>query len=175
MNGIKQKKISDFLKRERKNWVNYVRRWIDGNWGKDAEDIVQDVMLNVFDSADITRPIENLSAYIYRSLKNSVVDQFRKKKTIFPIEEEKELSLKDLIVEKKYDSHSRLEKQEELERLYKAIDKLDSKDRAIIIATELDGISFKELSLKWDEPLGTLLARKSRALKKIRKFLEISQ
>ena len=44
--------------------------------------------------------------------------------------------------------------------------------RAVLIATELKGKSFRELSEEWDEPMGTLLSRKSRAVKTLRKLLE---
>jgi len=39
------------------------------------------------------------------------------------------------------------------------------------VATEFDGRSFRELSEEWQVPIGTLLARKSRALQKIRNKL----
>lgn len=52
-----------------------------------------------------------------------------------------------------------------------ALDVLDPKQRAVFLATELDGKSFKELSALWDEPIGTLLSRKSRAVKALKKML----
>jgi DNA-directed RNA polymerase specialized sigma24 family protein len=39
------------------------------------------------------------------------------------------------------------------------------------VATELDDYTFKELAEKWNEPIGTLLSRKSRAAKALRKAL----
>lgn len=47
--------------------------------------------------------------------------------------------------------------------------------RAVWVATKIDGYSFKELSVKWQEPIGTLLARKSRATTKLRKLLQDEQ
>ena len=44
--------------------------------------------------------------------------------------------------------------------------------KAIVIETEFEGRSFRELADEWNIPIGTLLARKSRALQKIRKELE---
>jgi len=40
-----------------------------------------------------------------------------------------------------------------------------------VIATEFDGRSFRELSEAWEIPIGTLLARKSRALRKVKDAL----
>jgi DNA-directed RNA polymerase specialized sigma24 family protein len=50
--------------------------------------------------------------------------------------------------------------------------KLEPKQRAVWIATEIEGYTFKELAAKWEEPIGTLLSRKSRATKILRKLLK---
>jgi DNA-directed RNA polymerase specialized sigma24 family protein len=70
--------------------------------------------------ADFTVPIEDLSAYIYRALRNKVIDS------------------------------------------------LSPEQKAVLIATEFEGRTFCELSEEWQIPIGTLLARKSRALFRIR-------
>jgi len=41
--------------------------------------------------------------------------------------------------------------------------------------TEFSGRSYRELSERWKVPIGKLLARKSRALKKIRALLSAKQ
>jgi DNA-directed RNA polymerase specialized sigma24 family protein len=51
------------------------------------------------------------------------------------------------------------------------LDSLNKEQRAVIIATEFDDRPFRELSKEWEIPIGTLVARKSRALKKIREKL----
>ena len=74
MSAERQKKrIADFFAKEKSRLVNYVRRWVQDAAERDGEDIVQDVMLNIFDSTDITAPVENLAAYVYRSLYNRAV------------------------------------------------------------------------------------------------------
>jgi len=156
-------KITEFFRTEYKRLVRYVRHLIDDAAERDAEDIVQDVMLNIFNKADFTIPIENLSAYIYQSLRNRVIDVLRKKKDV--------TSLSDLIQDKHYDTAREIEKKEIREYVFQAIDSLNAKQRAVIIATEFEGHSFRELSQQWQIPIGTLLARKSRALQKIRQRL----
>ena len=156
-------KIVEFFKSEYKKLVGYVRQRIDDTAERDAEDIVQDVILNIFDRADVGGPIENLSAYIYRSLRNRVVDLLRKKKYT--------LSFSDAISVSLDDTHSKLEKKELFEEIYRAMDSLKEEERAVVIATEFDERSFRDLSEDWGVPIGTLLAKKSRALEKIRKIL----
>ena len=67
-----------------------------------------------------------------------------------------------------------LERKDLHDLLFQAIDALTPEDRAIILATDFEGWTFRDLAEEWDIPLGTLLARKARALKKIRKYLEAS-
>ena len=40
-------------------------------------------------------------------------------------------------------------------------------EHRIIEANEFEGLTFDELSRRWEIPLGTLLARKSRAIKRL--------
>lgn len=156
-------KVVEFFKTEYKRLVGYVRQRIDDTAERDAEDIVQDVILNIFDRADMVRPIENLSAYIYQSLRNRVVDLLRQRKDT--------LALSDVIPVSSNDTASEVEKKELYEHIYRAMDSLKDEERAVVIATEFDGDSFRDLSEDWGVPIGTLLARKSRALKKIRRKL----
>jgi len=153
-------KIQEFFRTEYTRWVRFVRRLIDDAADRDAEDIVQDVMLGIFDKADITIPIENLSAYIYRALRNRVTDMFRRKKDL--------ASLAELVCESVEDAANALERKELRETVVKAIDNLSDEQRAVVIATEFEDRSFRELSEEWEIPIGTLLARKSRALQKIK-------
>jgi len=173
---MKRHKITEFFRQEYSKLVSYVRRWIDDTADRDAEDIVQEVFVSIFDHADVSIPIENLSAYIYRSLKNKIVDAFRRRKDMVSLESDvsmgNNLSLADLLHDAVNDTASEAEKNERYTLLYGAIAALNPQDQAVIAATEMEGRSFRQLSEEWGVPVGTLLARKSRALKKIRKLLD---
>ncbi len=156
-------KFSQFFQKEYFRLVRYVRHLIDDAADRDAEDIVQDVMLSIFDKADVTIPIENLAAYVYRSLRNKVIDIFRKREEV--------LTLSEVIHDSGSDPEREVEKKELLDIVFRAIDTLPDEQRAVLIATEFEGWSFRELSERWEIPIGTLLARKSRALLYIRKKL----
>jgi RNA polymerase sigma factor (sigma-70 family) len=156
-------KFSEFFQREYFRLVRYVRRMIDDAADRDAEDIVQDVMLSIFDKADVTMPIENLAAYVYRSLRNKVIDIFRKKEDL--------LSLSDVIHDARSDTERDVARKELMDFVFQAIDSLPEDQRTVLIATDLEGYSFRELSEEWEVPIGTLLARKSRALKHMRNKL----
>ena len=156
-------KISEFFRSEYGRMVRFVRRMIDDTAERDAEDIVQDVMLSVFSQADVTLPIENLTAYVYQSLRNKVVDLLRRRKNV--------LTLSEMIEDMPDETLRRVEQKELIDFVNQAIDALSDEQKAVILATEFEGFSFRELSEMWETPIGTLLARKSRALKEMRKKL----
>jgi RNA polymerase sigma factor (sigma-70 family) len=156
-------RLAEFIRRERDALVGYVRRRIDDAGDQDAEDIVQDVMVNLFSRADPTVPIQNLAAYIYRALRNAIIDRLRKRRETVALSDAAMVSGEDPLEE--------AERGEMLDLVFEAMDKLTAGEKAIILATEFEGRSFKDLAKEWDVPLGTLLARKSRALDKIRKRL----
>jgi len=169
---MKRSKLVEFFQKEYGKLVAFVRKSIDDAADRDAEDVVQDVMVNIFNRADLTIPIENLAAYIYRSLKNRIVDMFRKKQNLVRLEELNNHSNRyepaSLMSNISTNVNSEAEEKELIGFLYHAIESLTPDERAVIIATEFEGISFRNLSEMWGIPQGTLLNRKSRALTKIR-------
>jgi RNA polymerase sigma factor (sigma-70 family) len=175
--GYQRERIADFFRSEHQRLVNYVRRWIDDTADQDGEDIVQDVALNIFNRADVTIPIEYLSAYVYRALRNRIIDFLRRRKIpVISLDgedvDDTKSSLSDLIFDLRCDAERELEIKQLYERIYQAINSLGDQQKAIVIETEFEERTFQELAYEWNVPVGTLLARKSRALKKIRKALE---
>jgi RNA polymerase sigma factor (sigma-70 family) len=172
------KKLVDFLRDERNRLVGYVRNLIDDASDRDGEDIVQDVILSVYARGEMASPIEDLSAYVYQSLRNRVVDYFRKRREgreIIPFDgtddDDPNLSLSNILYDPKYDAFDELYRAEIRERIFEAIDSLGDDEKAVIIETEFNGRTYREMSQEWDVPVGTLLSRKSRALEKIREAL----
>jgi len=175
-----QGKIVTFFSNERERLIRYVRRLIDDTAERDAEDIVQDVILNIFSRADVTIPFENLTAYAYQALRNRIIDYLRKRRDMASLDDEyfdnSDLTLSDVLQDPQYDWNNEELRLDVSQRLFKALAVLNDEQKAVIIATELEGWTFQELSGEWNVPLGTLLARKSRALHKIREtFSDSSQ
>jgi RNA polymerase sigma factor (sigma-70 family) len=173
---VGQKSIADFFALERNRLVGYVRRLIDDAAERDGEDIVQDVALNLFSRADVTVPIEHLSAYVYQAIRNRVVDSLRRRKDTVsldaPVHGDDDLSLANILADTVLDTESQVARSEIRRRVYLAIDELSDDQKAIIIETEFQGRTFQDLSLEWDIPIGTLLSRKSRAMARIKSSLQ---
>jgi RNA polymerase sigma factor (sigma-70 family) len=162
-------RIAEFFRAEYGKMRRFVAGLIDDEADRDAEDIIQDVMLNIFDMADVTRPIQNLSAYIYGALRNRVIDYLRKRRFDVSIDAPGGGgSLADILSDARYDIAVDFEKNEIRNGVLGAIDSLGEDERMILIMTEFEKRSFRELSDATGIPVGTLLSRKSRAIKKIR-------
>jgi RNA polymerase sigma factor (sigma-70 family) len=158
-----KKRIAGFIATEWSRLVGYVRAWISDAADRDAEDVVQDVIERVFEKADVSEPIADLSAYLYRSLRNRIIDLYRKPK--------RETELAEEVADLRTDFEEALDREEATDAMFEAIDDLPEAQREVLVATEMEGRSFKELAEEWNIPIGTLLARKHRAIQALRETL----
>ena len=170
-------KLVEFFRNEYDRLVGYVRKMIVDTAERDGEDIVQEVILNAFNLADVNAPIENVSAYLYQSLRNRIIDYLRKRKmdTVSleaVVLEGSDLRLADFLSDPRDSIIDQFEKREMFYFLFEAMETLNEGQKAVLIETEFEGRSFKELAEEWGVPVGTLLARKSRALANIRKIFQ---
>jgi len=165
--------LAQAIDREKSRFMRFVRKRLSRISTMDAEDIVSDVILGLVKRADVFGEIENVTAYAYRSLENRIVDFRRAAKDTVSLDDENgtngELVLRLPGSETSEQGAARLELRN---RLLWAVGQLSPPERAVWIATEIDGHGFRELAEEWDEPLGTLLSRKSRANARLRGLLK---
>lgn len=169
--------ITEVIEQERAKFVAFVRRKAMDLSQMDAEDLVEDVLYNVWNRVDLTTPIEHLLAYLYTAFVNRIIDYRRRRRPTVSLEagNEEEEPLGDYLPDPNADVETLFARQDLRERLYAAISQLPPKQRAVWIATEVAGHTFAELSAQWGEPLGTLLARKHRATKTLQALLNDTQ
>lgn len=171
----KQLEVLDFFTRERKKIAGYIRSRVTGINEMDVEDLIQDILVNLFTKIDLTIQVENLTAYVYRSIQNRIIDLLRKGKKTVSLEDvtsgSQGRALNELLFDPKCDLDNQYIEVETNEKLYAALANLEPKQRAVWIATELEGYSFRELSFIWKQPVGTLLSRKHRAVQALKTAL----
>jgi len=159
-----RQRLSQFLAAEWQQLVRSARSWLADTAERDAEDVVQDVALSLFESTNLAEPIRDLSAYVYRALRNRVVDLYRRRRRASePLPKE--------LADERTEAAGVAAGRELREGLFAAIDRLPAPQRAVFLATEMEGSSFRELAARWGVPIGTLLARKHRAVKTLRASL----
>lgn len=145
---------------------------------EDAEDILQDVFLRLIQTEETTSVMQ-VSGWLYQVARNSIIDRSRKQteeripqnaiqkgEDTFIYEVTEILADDDLSPDKEY------LKALVWEELGQALDELPSEQRFVFEQTELNGVSFKELSSQTGVPVKTLLSRKHYAVKHLRKRLK---
>ena len=175
---LQKKSLDRFFRNEYQKLVNFIRKNLDDRYYEASpEDIIQDVALGLIDKLDLDTQIGNLTGYIYRSLKNKIIDFQKKKQRTVSIESftdrKNENYLLNTLTDETLDENDYTNI--EPETLQQAILQLRPDEQAVIIATEFENQTFEELSEEWDVPLGTLLSRKHRALSKLHKILSNNQ
>lgn len=169
--------ITATVMRERTRLGNFIRRRIRDP--DDAEDVLQDVLHEFVQAYRLPAPIEQASAWLFRTARNRIIDRFRKKK---------EQPLADLLdADDEADSEYRLDlalpshdagpealyaRTLLLKALQDALDELPANQREVFIAHELEGRSFKEMAAESGVTLNTLLARKRYAVLHLRARLQ---
>ena len=166
------KKLNTFFKEEYSALKFYVRSNLKASINNDAEDIIQDVALRLFTSADRYSPINNVAGFVYRALKNKLIDIMRaskKHKIDYDAQNEAKLTeFANMIYEDAADTYSEQLKQE----LKTAILNLKPNYRDIIITIDFEGYTYKEIEQETGVPIGTLMSRRHRAISLLYKNLK---
>jgi RNA polymerase sigma factor (sigma-70 family) len=172
---LQKKSLDAFFRKEYQKLVNFVRKNLDDRFFEASpEDIVQDVALGLIDKLELDAQIGNLTAYIYRSVRNRIIDTRKKKQRNVSLDSfTDKQNVKSLL--NTYENETVAEEKEysdiEPEMLRQAISELRPDEQAVIMATEFEQRTYEELSGEWDVPIGTLLSRKHRALSKLHTIL----
>jgi len=170
-------KHSLFFSNEYKNLIGYVKKYLNERYyNVSAEDIIQDVALNIFNKVDFDSQVENIAGYFYRSLRNRISDiQHKKKRELFAndISDYNETNLFEILLANGNDNPKAIDDNGFYKKLYTALRELNPNQQAVIVATEIDNITFDELSEEWGVPIGTLLSWKSRGMKKLKERIKL--
>ncbi|MCR4304325.1 MAG: RNA polymerase sigma factor [Gallionella sp.] len=169
------KRIAETISRERGRLGNFIRRRVPD--ASEAEDILQDVFYEFVAAYRLPESIEQVGAWLIRVARNRIIDRFRKKKEQqFPdvIGEGDEGSwLDEVLPSADAGPEAAYARAVLLEELYFALAELPEEQRAVFIAHEVEGRSFKELALVCGVGVSTLLARKRYAVMHLRGRLQV--
>ncbi|MGB1040956.1 MAG: RNA polymerase sigma factor [Flavobacteriales bacterium] len=165
------KKLQDFFGKEYQSLKTYVNSRIKDSVSRDAEDIIQDVALKLFSSADRYAPINNVAGFVYRSIRNKIIDIMRSRKKTESIENESELRLQGML-EEIYGPADNNYSEEIKESLKQSINELKPAYKQILIAVDFEGYTYKEISNETGIPIGTLMSQRHRAISQLYKKLE---
>jgi RNA polymerase sigma factor (sigma-70 family) len=170
-------RISDAVSREQSRLRNFIRRRVPDPG--DAEDILQDVFYELVEAYRMMKPVEQVTAWLFRVARNRITDLFRKKtrealRNEPPriAEDGEELLLEELLPSRDAGPDAAYARSVLLEELDEALDELPPEQREVFVAHELLGYSFKELAEQTGLSVNTLLSRKHYAVLLLRERLQ---
>lgn len=133
-----------------------------------AEEITQSVFCTVAAKLETYVESGRFEAWIFRIATNRLRDEMRRRARQARAVGDEVLDARAV----RGGRGSRGASDEVRELLRRAMDRLGEGDREILDLRHIGGLSFKALSDYFEEPIGTLLARHHRALRKLRAILE---
>src|SRR5215471_19873799 len=71
------RRISEAISRDERRLRNFIRRRVPE--AADAEDILQDVFYELVEAYRMMKPVEKVTAWLFRVARNRITDLFRKK------------------------------------------------------------------------------------------------
>jgi RNA polymerase sigma-70 factor (ECF subfamily) len=159
-----EKQLQSFFNKEYHSLKAYVHSKIENDVDRDAEDIIQDVALKIFSRKEIV-PINNVAGFVYRSIRNKIVDIMRKRKPT-RVDDEFDDQFTEF-AEQFYGDSDNSYSEDMTSELKKAIFSLNPMYREIILAIDVEGYSYREISEETGIAEGTLLSRRHRAISQL--------
>jgi RNA polymerase sigma factor (sigma-70 family) len=154
--------IAEVFVRHGEDMVRWARRTLQSD--TDAEDVVQDVLLALLRAPHVLADVDRLSSWLFTIVQRRSVDFIRRELT--RRRKEETVGLEDVL--EGTDSSERMERQELAEALAVAVDGLPEELRSVFILNGLRDITYREISAATGHPMGTLMARKKRAIEILR-------
>ncbi len=147
---------------------------------EEAEDIFQDVMIELTQSYRMMQPIEKMAAWLFRVARNKITDNYRKKKPVLlddqfsfrGNDEDEPLYIQDLIKSSEKSPDSDFDRALIYDAIEMALEELPPEQREVFVKHELEGKSFKEMAEETGLSQNTLLSRKRYAVMALRDKLQ---
>jgi RNA polymerase sigma factor (sigma-70 family) len=176
-NPLEDQQIIEVGEREQSRLRNFIWKRVADR--ADAEDILQEVFFELVEAYRLAKPIEQVGAWLFRVARNRITDLFRRTKTDALAdsagvneEDKQEMQLVDLLPAPEAGPEAAFARNVLLEELEDALQELPEGQREVFIAHELEGRSFKELTLETGLSVNTLLSRKHYAVLHLRQRLQ---
>ncbi len=179
-NGLmaqQDQRISDAVRKDYPGLRAFIRKRVADQ--SDAEDILQEVFFELVEAYRLMKPVEQVTAWLFRVARNRITDLFRRKSREARVtepakfnEQGEELLLDELLPSSDAGPDAAYARGVLVEALDDALEELPEEQREVFIAHELMGYSFKELAEQSGTSVNTLLSRKHYAVLHLRKRLQ---
>lgn len=179
-NGLmaqQEQRISDAVRKDYPGLRAFIRKRVADQ--SDAEDILQEVFFELVEAYRLMKPVEQVTAWLFRVARNRITDLFRRRTREAQVTEPakfnehgEQLLLDELLPSPDAGPDAAYARGVLVEALDDALEELPAEQREVFIAHELMGYSFKELAEQSGTSVNTLLSRKHYAVLYLRKRLQ---
>lgn len=155
-----------------KRLMGFIRKRVSNE--ADAEDILQDVFYQFIGN---TKPIEQLTSWLFTVTRNKITDRQRKHKPELLEDihaggdEESSFDWTELYFEKDNNPETDYLRNLFWETLQAALEELPENQKQVFVLNELEGVAFKEIAEQTGESVNTLISRKRYAVLHLRERL----
>ena len=176
MMAQQDQQISEAIEREKPRLRNFIRKRVGAR--SDAEDILPKVFYELVEAYRMMKPVEQVTAWLFRVARNRITDLFRSKKreasseAAVKIEDGEELQWEDLLPSREAGPEAAYARSVLLEEMEAALDELPEEQREVFVAHEFLGYSYKDLAEQTGVGVNTLLSRKRYAVAHLRECLQ---
>jgi RNA polymerase sigma factor (sigma-70 family) len=167
--------ISEAIAREGPRLRDFIRKYVPD--AGDAEDVLQDVFYELVEAYRMIKPVEQVTAWLFRVARNRIADLFRRRNREglrtepAPLEDGETFLPEELLRSADAGPEEAYIRGILIAELDAALDELPKEQREAFIAHELMGYSFKEMAARSGVGVNTLLSRKHYAVVHLRERL----
>jgi RNA polymerase sigma factor (sigma-70 family) len=170
------RQISEVIAEQRPRLRNFIRKRVPNE--ADVEDVLQEVFYELLEAHRLLQPIDYVTGWLFRVARNRITDMFRKKKpeafadAVMEDDEGDLPQIEDLLPSPDAGPEAVYIRNLLLDELELALTELSAEQREVFVAHELEGLSFKEMSVESGVGVNTLLSRKRYAVLHLRRRLQ---
>jgi RNA polymerase sigma factor (sigma-70 family) len=168
--------IAQAMEKDEPRLRNYIRKHVVDL--ETAEDILQEVFVELVEAYRLVKPIEQVSGWLFRVAKNRIIDRFRGRRleslsqAQYGEDDDAAVSLEDLLPSPDDGPEAAYVRSVLLDEIDEALEEMPPEQRSVFIAHEWEGYSFKELAEETGVSVNTLLSRKRYAVLHLRRRLK---
>jgi len=174
MAETRKSNITEVINAYSKRLMGFIRKRVSNE--ADAEDILQDVFYQFIGN---TKPIEQLTAWLFTVTRNKITDKQRKHKpelledVYTDADGETNFDWAEMFFDESNNPETDYLRNLFWEALYSALNELPVAQREVFILNEIEGVPFKTIAEQSGETINTLLSRKRYAVLHLRERLRI--
>ncbi len=174
----KRQVVEETVANESNRLLNFIKSRVSDK--NDAEDILQDVFIQLWQGYQTIESMEKVTAWMFRVARNKIVDLYRKKKpdNFSKLEnaannyDSEPMLLAEILVDDSGTPDDVYTRELIWESIEDVLAEMPKAQRDVFVWHELEGLSFKQMESKTGDSLNTLLSRKRYAVQYLRKRLE---